>query len=98
MPNNQYRPAKFSVDLRGHYNLMTVGGVDVKLTLLVYNLLDRLNEDWVNSTTGRAYTAIIRPVDINNYHSDFSELSDAVENPSMYATPRSIKLGLGFTF
>ncbi|MFC1619472.1 TonB-dependent receptor domain-containing protein [Candidatus Neomarinimicrobiota bacterium] len=98
MPNNQYRPAKFSVDLQGHYNLMTVGGMDVKLTLLVYNLLDRLNEDWVNSATGRAYTAIIRPVDINNYHSDFSELSDAVENPSMYATPRSIKLGLGFTF
>ena len=98
LPNNQYRPEKFSVDLQAHYNLMTVGGVDVKLTLLAYNLFDRLNEDDVNNTTGRSYTGIIRDVDLITYRSNFSEYADVIENPDMYDTPRSIKLGLGFAF
>lgn len=98
LPNNQYRPSKFTVDLQAFYNLLTVGNVDVKLTLLAYNIFDRLNENWVNSTTGRAYTAIIRPVDLLTYRSDFSEYEDVVQNPAMFAAPRSIKIGLGFEF
>jgi len=98
LPNNQYRPAKFSLDLQAHYNLFTIGNVDVKLTLLAYNILDRLNENSVNSTTGRAYTGIVRPVDILTYRSDFSEYKDVIQNPAMFAAPRSIKIGLGFKF
>jgi len=98
LPNNQYRPSKFSVDLQAYYNLITIGGVDVKLTLLAYNILDRLNENFVNSTTGRAYTGIIRPIDITTYRSDFSEFEDLLQNPAMYAAPRSVKIGLGFNF
>ncbi|MCD6441214.1 MAG: TonB-dependent receptor [Candidatus Marinimicrobia bacterium] len=98
LPNNQYRPAKFSVDLQANYNLLTIGGVDVKLTLLAYNILDHLNENSVNSTTGRAYTGIVRPIDITTYRSDFSEFEDLLQNPAMYGAPRSVKIGLGFNF
>jgi len=98
LPNNERRPSKFNVDLQAHYNVMTVGKVKVKFTALVYNLLDRLNEQWVNSTTGRAYTAIIRPIDIETYRSNFSEYKDIIQNPSAYSAPRSVKLGLSFQF
>ena len=98
LPNNERRPSKFNVDLQAYYNLMTIGGVKMKVTLLTYNLLDRLNENWVNSQTGRAYTAIIRPIDESVYRSNFSELEDVVQNPSMYSAPRSVKLGLVFQF
>jgi len=97
-PNNQTRPTQFNVDLQAFYRLFTLGDVDVRLTFLGYNILDRLNENWVNATTGRAYTAIIRPVDLLTYRSDFSEFKDVVQNPSMYSAPRSIKLGLSFKF
>lgn len=98
LPNNQYRPSKFSVDLQAYYNLFEMGNVKVRLTLLAYNIFDRLNENAVNGTTGRAYTGIIRPVDILTYRSNFSQFSDVLQNPSMFAAPRSIKLGLGFNF
>lgn len=98
LPNNQYRPSRFSVDLQAYYNLFSIGSINVKLTLLTYNLLDRLNENGVNSTTGRAYTGIVRPIDIETYRSDFTEYDDILQNPAMYGAPRSIKLGLGFKF
>lgn len=98
LPNNQVRPSTFSVDLQAYYNLFTVNNVDVRLTLLAYNIFDRLNENWVNSTTGRAYTGIVRPIDEETYRSDFTEYNDINQNPAMFAAPRSIKLGLGFKF
>ena len=96
LPNNQYRPAQFSVDLNAHYNLFKIKNVNVRLTLLAYNILDRLNEVWVNSTTGRAYTGIVRPVDLLTYRSNFSTYYDVLHNPSMFSMPRQIKVGLEF--
>ena len=98
LPNNQYRPSKFNVDLQAHYNLFKMGNIEARLTLLVYNLFDRLNENSVNGTTGRAYTGIVRPIDIQTYRSDFSEFEDILQNPSMFADPRSVKIGLEFKF
>jgi len=97
-PNNQYRPSKFSVDMQAYYNLFKIGNVEARLTLLAYNIFDRLNENSVNGTTGRAYTGIIRPIDILTYRSDFSEYADVLQNPAMFSAPRSIKVGLGFKF
>jgi outer membrane receptor protein involved in Fe transport len=98
LPNNQERPSTFSLDLQAYYKLFNYRGVDVKLTLLAYNIFDRLNENWVNSTTGRAYTGIIRPIDQETYRSDFTDYNDLYQNPAMFAAPRSVKLGLGFNF
>jgi outer membrane receptor protein involved in Fe transport len=98
LPNNQERPSQFRVDLTAFYNLFTFSNIDVRLTLLAYNIFDNLNENSVNSTTGRAYTGIVRPVNLAIYKSDFSEYSEQFQNPGMYAAPRSIRLGLGFQF
>ena len=98
LPNNERRPSKFNIDLQAHYNLMSLGETKVKFTMLIYNLFDRLNENWVNSTTGRAYTAIIRPIDEASYRSNFSEYKDIIQNPTMYSSPRLIKIGLVFQF
>ncbi len=97
-PNNSWMPARYSVDLSAFYLWRLFKNFNLRLTLNVYNLLDRLNENWVNSQTGRAYTAIVRPTDLASHHSDFNDYYDRVKNPSMYAAPRLVKIGLGVTF
>ena len=41
-----------------YYNLPIFKDYVLNLRLAVYNLFDRLNEEFVNSQTGRAYTAV----------------------------------------
>jgi outer membrane receptor protein involved in Fe transport len=97
-PNNSHIPSSFSVDLTSYYKLMAYKGMQYRLTLLVYNLFDRLNEVFVNSTTGRAYTAILREIDIANHRSDFNDVYDSIQNPAMYSAPRQVKVGLEVSF
>ncbi len=97
-PNNAVQPGGFSVDLRGFLDLLKKDNLKVRLNVLVYNLLDRLNEDWVYSQTGRAYTDIIRESDLNDHRSNFNEYIDRIENPSMFSAPRHIKAGLEIAF
>ena len=97
-PNNDYRPAKFSADLMTYYNLPIFKDYVLNLRLAVYNLFDRLNEEFVNSQTGRAYTAVIKDTDLAGHRSDFNDYLDRVQNPSMYSTPRLIKFSLGMNF
>jgi hypothetical protein len=70
----------------------------LRFTLTVYNLLDRLNEEWVNATTGRAYTAVTRPTDEAGHRSDFNDFEDTYQNPSAYSSPRLVKLEMGLVF
>ncbi|MFZ5519262.1 MAG: TonB-dependent receptor [Candidatus Zhuqueibacterota bacterium] len=97
-PNNNWRPSSYTVDLNAYYDFSIIKNIKLRVTLNVYNLLDRLNEEWVNAQTGRAYTAIIRQKDIENHRSDFNEYLDRVQNPSMYSAPRLVKLGFGVVF
>ena len=97
-PNNSKRPANWSVDLKGNYDIPLAGARKLRLFLSVYNLFDTLNELSVNSTTGRAYTAIIRPTQLSTFRSNWNTIYDAIENPAMYSAPREVKLGLGFLF
>ncbi len=97
-PNGEKRPATISLDLKTYYDFSVMKDIKLRLFLLVYNLLDRKNELYVNPTTGRAYTAIIRPFQIENYRSNFNDIYDGVRNPAMYSTPREVKLGLGIRF
>jgi outer membrane cobalamin receptor len=97
-PNNSYRPTRYTVDLNGFYDFAVRKDLKLRFTLTVYNLLDRLNEEWVNAQTGRAYTAIIRPTDLASHRSDFNEYIDRVHNPAMYSAPRMVKMGLGLVF
>lgn len=97
-PNNAWQPAIFSFDLNGYYNIRITKHVNAQLTLTVYNLLDRLNAAYVNAQTGMPYTAIVRANDIASHRSDFNDYYDRIHNPSMYTTPRILKLGLGINF
>jgi outer membrane receptor protein involved in Fe transport len=97
-PNNSTRPTTYTVDLRGHYDFNIGQTNSLRLFLSIYNLLDRKNELFVNSTTGRAYTAIIYPINIATFRSNFNDVYDSVQNPYMYAPPREIKIGLGYLF
>jgi len=98
LPNNAYINSNYSIDLNGYVKLYSKKDFSVQLNYRVYNLLDRLNENWVNSQTGRAYTAIIQPSDISAHHSNFNEFIDTIHDPSMYSEPRLIKVGLGLKF
>ena len=97
-PNNAYKPATATVDATLYYNFKLMGRFHGKIDLTIYNLLDRLNEDWVDSETGRAYTAVIRETDRTSHRSDFNEYEDRIHNPSMYSAPRAVKLALGINF
>lgn len=97
-PNNSWRPSRYSIDLNGFYDFTVISDIKLRLSLTVYNLLDRLNEEWVDGQTGRAYTAIVRAQDLANHRSDFNEYIDRIHNPSMYSAPRMIKIGLGVVF
>ena len=68
------------------------------MVLHLYNLFDRLNEEWVNDQTGRAYTAVIKETDIAGHRSDFNDYEDRIKNPSMYSSPRMVKIGIGVNF
>jgi len=97
-PNNSKRPANFSLDLKGNYDFKVGGAHTLRFFFSVYNLLDRKNELYVNSSTGRAYTAIVYPINIQTFRSNYNDIYDAVKNPYMFSTPREIKIGLGYMF
>lgn len=97
-PNNQYRPSQFNIDLKSHYDLHLSENVNLRFFLIVYNLIDKLNEVAVDPTTGRAYTSIVRPTEISTFKSNFNDVYDSSQDPSMYAPPREIKIGIGLVF
>jgi|TARA_B110000438_G_scaffold43332_1_gene43255 outer membrane receptor protein involved in Fe transport len=97
-PNNDYRPTKYHADLMAYYNLSISKKYKINFRLAVYNLFDRLNENSVDSRTGRAYTAVIKDTDRAGHRSNFNKFEDRIENPSMFATPRMIKFSTGINF
>ncbi len=97
-PNNQHKPMRNSLDLNAHYNIASFGDTKIRLTLLAYNLLDRLNEVDVDANTGRAYQAIIQETDLMGHRSVYHDYEEQVLIPSRFSTPRMIKVGLGFVF
>ena len=92
LPNNDYKPFNYNIDLTGYY-AFSLGSYQSRITFSIYNLTDRLNELWVNSKTGKAYTNILSESEIASYRSTFSSIEETYQNPSMYSTPRTVKLG-----
>ncbi len=97
-PNNSWKPSTYSVDFNGYYDIKVFNKYYLRFTLNIYNLLDTKNEVAVNSQTGHAYTAIIRPNDIAGFHSNFTDYYDVIHDPSMFSAPRQIKIGIGLKF
>ena len=92
LPNNDYKPFNYNIDVTGYYKL-NIGGYKSRITFSIYNLTDRLNEVWVNSKTGQAYTDVLSSSQIDGYRSNFSTIEETYQNPSMYSAPRSVKIG-----
>ncbi len=97
-PNNDYRPTKYHADFMAYYNLKITNKYKVKFRLAVYNVFDRLNENWVDSRTGRAYTAVIKDTDLAGHRSNFNDFEDRIKNPAMFSAPRMIKFSTGINF
>ncbi|MFC1570127.1 TonB-dependent receptor domain-containing protein, partial [bacterium] len=96
--NNDLRPSTFTLDLRTFYEIPLKNNFRLRFMLSAYNLLDRLNTNWVEQSTGQAYTRILLPGDYGSHKSDFNTVFDRVENPSAYYAPRLIKFGMGIFF
>jgi outer membrane receptor protein involved in Fe transport len=94
LPNNSYKPATYTVDMSGYYNIKILDQFSGKLTFLIYNIFDRLNEYGVNSQTGRAYTAILTESERRNFRSNFTTIEDSYQDPGAFSEPRTIKIGL----
>jgi len=97
-PNNAWKPANYTLDFNGHYDFRLMNNLKLRLSLLIYNLLDTKNEMNVDSTTGRANQQIIRQADLISHRSNYNEYMDRVINPANLSAPREIKLGMGITF
>ena len=97
-PNNDYKPSTYTVDATLYYNFKLLDRFSGKIDITIYNLLDRLNENGVDSETGRAYTAVIRETDYAGHRSDFNDFEDRIKNPSMFSSPRMVKLAVGINF
>ncbi len=98
LPNNSYQRETYTIDLNGFYKLYTFEEISIKLNLSIYNLFDRLNDNWVYSKTGRAYTDVILDTDRSGHISNFNTYDDWIKDPSMYSAPRLIKTGLTISF
>lgn len=96
--NNDYQPSGYTTDLSMHYSFKFMGQYKLRLTMNIYNLLDRLNTVWVYNDTGQPYTTVVREGDLATHHSDFNDYYDRIKNPSAYSAPRQIKVGLGIVF
>jgi len=96
--NNDFKPVGYTLDMAAFYDFKIFDMFYAKLTLNIYNLLDRLNTNSVYSSTGEAYTTIVREASLQAHHSNYNDYYDRIENPAMYSAPRQIKIGLGINF
>jgi len=97
-PNRSSKPYHYNFDLKAHYDIGTLLGANIRATLRIYNLFDRLNENSVDPHTGRTNQAIIRPEDRLGHWSDFSTYEERIYSPSNWSAPRLVKLGIGVFF
>ena len=97
-PNNDVKPSNYHADLSAYINLPKLFGISSKINFLIYNLTDRYNEYGVSSETGRAYTAVVNETELLSHRSNFNSYDDRYKNPSMFSSPREIKIGWTVSF
>ena len=96
--NNDYIAKAYKIDLSAYYCFALTDNINARITLNIYNLLDRLNPEWVYSDTGQPYTTIVREAQLAAHRSNFNDYYDRVKDPTGYSAPRQIKLGFGIEF
>lgn len=96
--NSERKPMQYTFDLNAHKDFY-IGKMKAAVLLKIYNLFDRLNEDYVNSDTGRATYSLV-PTYAADHGGEFGRhyLSDYLSRPTYYSSPREIRLGLALGF
>ena len=97
-PNNSVMPSTFGMDFQGFYDIPISSRFSLRATLRIFNLLDQLNANWVNATTGRPNQAIVRERQLQEFKSHFTDYYDQIKDPGAYWAPRLVKVGLSFGF
>lgn len=91
--NGGKKPPFFNLDLRAD-KIFRVFGINVMTYVMIYNVLDIKNEFGVYASTGRAN------VDLNTQYAGeifgLNTIQEYINNPSMYSSPREVRVGLGF--
>ncbi len=93
--NSERKPPRFTLDLRMH-RLFRFGRFRTAVYLNIYNLLDRLNEDYVFNDTGRAGYSLIPTYTGEVYGPN--TLEEYLVRPDFYSEPRQIKVGFEVGF
>ena len=98
--NGYVQPSQLSVDLLAYLNLFTTNRLKLRLLLLSYNVFDKLNDIAVYRDSGEAFrmSGYYTEREMMSHHSDFTDHIDQIQNPSMFAPPRLIKLGFELVY
>jgi len=96
--NSERKPMQYSFDLNAHKDFY-IGKIRTSLLLKIYNLFDRMNEDYVYSDTGRATYSLI-PTYTADHGGEFARhyLSDYLSRPTYYSSPREMRVGVALGF
>ncbi len=95
--NSERKPSQINIDLQAHKDFYFSNRMNLSLFIKIYNLLDRLNELYVYSDTGRATYALYPNTD---YGDEFGRhyLKDYLTRPNYYSGPRSVRVGMSMGF
>jgi hypothetical protein len=91
-------PSTFGMDFLGFYDIPISSRFNLRATLRIFNLLDQLNANWVDGTTGRPNQVIVRERQLQDFKSHFTDYYDQIKNPGAYWAPRLVKFGLSLGF
>ncbi len=93
--NSSRKPTRFNVDVKLHKDFY-YSKYQLSLFCNIYNLFDIKNEDYVFSDTGRANYSLtqLRTSDTPGPNT----ISEYFVYPTFYSAPRSVRVGMAFTF
>jgi outer membrane receptor for Fe3+-dicitrate len=100
--NSDNKPFQFKTDLQGYYDIV-LGSSRFRLALKVYNLFDRLNENYVHDDTGRAGYSLVptyagQSITAHQGDKGVHPLEEVIYPPTYYANPRQILVSLSWNF
>ncbi len=96
--NSERKPMQYTFDLQAHKDFY-FGKIRTSILFKIYNLFDRMNEDYVYDDTGRATYSLI-PTYTTDHGGEWGRhyLSDYLTRPTYYSSPREIRLGVALGF
>jgi outer membrane receptor protein involved in Fe transport len=104
IPNQERKPSQLNLDMQAHKTFRLKGNSRLRVFTRVFNLLDRLNERFVFSDTGRATYSLNGERGIHaSWEPAYGlpgirDLNEYNKRPNFYNSPREIKIGATLSF